>query len=439
MANQAPRPPPTLKRQQSSNLSIEDGDFLWLKQYFTRAEEPAPPPAILPVVGQKHKQDEMPLACLSPHRDASAEDDEEDTGGVKRRRKVGWTNTEDLTILAAVRRIGTQWQRIASQLPGRTADAVRNRWHRLQRTHALGDTEEGRSALDGLLIASGVDPHWCPPELSTQTESVATGTSTSVSEEVCIRGSDHGRQMWTPEEDQKIRDGVSRHGCKWRRIAADLPGRSDSSVRNRWMRLCRESQSAREESLREESVREEAAISDLPFGAQPAAAVAQAGATALAQAPPPARQQLTGSDTADSVAETLVAVPRQASASEDQLLDLDELSASLRESLGIEPRPLGLNESTMVVDLSAFMDAVSGCIEEEQLHFEAVDALQLRAAPSSRPAPPYPAVLRSGSIASAADDASSSSTRRLRLASAAIAVLAVVTVASTVMRHRRQR
>merc|ERR1719502_189032 len=177
MANQAPRPPPTLKRQQSSNLSIEDGDFLWLKQYFTRAEEPAPPPAILPVVGQKHKQDEMPLACLSPHRDASAEDDEEDTGGVKRRRKVGWTNTEDLTILAAVRRIGTQWQRIASQLPGRTADAVRNRWHRLQRTHALGDTEEGRSALDGLLITSGVDPEWCPPELAAQAGSGAAAAS----------------------------------------------------------------------------------------------------------------------------------------------------------------------------------------------------------------------------------------------------------------------
>ena len=73
---------------------------MWLKQYFVA--EAVPPPANLPLVGQKHKQDETPLACLSPHRDASAEDDEDDTGGVKRRRKVGWTNTEDLTILAAV-------------------------------------------------------------------------------------------------------------------------------------------------------------------------------------------------------------------------------------------------------------------------------------------------------------------------------------------------
>ena len=37
---------------------------------------------------------------------------------------------------------------------------MRNRWHRLQKMHTLGDTEEGRSAIDSLLIASGVDPDW---------------------------------------------------------------------------------------------------------------------------------------------------------------------------------------------------------------------------------------------------------------------------------------
>ena len=38
--------------------------------------------------------------------------------------QVGWTSTEDLVILTSVRKLGTQWPRIASQLPGRTADAV---------------------------------------------------------------------------------------------------------------------------------------------------------------------------------------------------------------------------------------------------------------------------------------------------------------------------
>ena len=55
----------------------------------------------------------------------------------KRRRgdgpgKQGWTRQEDATILDTVREVGTKWSRIASQLPGRTDDAVRNRYIRLQ-------------------------------------------------------------------------------------------------------------------------------------------------------------------------------------------------------------------------------------------------------------------------------------------------------------------
>ena len=45
---------------------------------------------------------------------------------------------------------------IAVHLTGRTPDAVRNRWHRLQRTHSLANTEEGNAALDQLLIVAGV-------------------------------------------------------------------------------------------------------------------------------------------------------------------------------------------------------------------------------------------------------------------------------------------
>jgi len=152
----------------------------------------------------------------------------------KRRRKVGWTSTEDLAILATVRRLGTQWPRIAAQLPGRTPDAVRNRWHRLQKTHSLGDSEEGRAALDALLLACGISKDWEPPP-----------DPRGPIDNACIKGSDHGRAMWTAEEDALIEEGVRRFGCKWRQIASSLPGRSDSSVRNRWMRLQKEHASAR--------------------------------------------------------------------------------------------------------------------------------------------------------------------------------------------------
>ena len=83
----------------------------------------------------------------------------------------------------------------------------------------LNDSDEGRSALDSLLVASGIDPEWCPPELAESAN------------EPRVRGADHGRHMWTAQEDRIIEDGVRRFGCKWRQIAALLPNRTDSSVR----------------------------------------------------------------------------------------------------------------------------------------------------------------------------------------------------------------
>ena len=55
-----------------------------------------------------------------------------------------------------------------------------------------------------------------------------------------MRGAAHGRAIWRPAEDALIEEGYLRYGAQWRRIAATLPGRSDSSIRNRWVRLQRE-------------------------------------------------------------------------------------------------------------------------------------------------------------------------------------------------------
>lgn len=85
-------------------------------------------------------------------------------------------------------------------------------------------------ALDALLLACGVERDWA---LSPDQGSQSPHTE-------CIKGSDHGRAMWTQHEDNLIEEGVRRYGLKWRQIAASLPGRSDSSVRNRWMRLQKE-------------------------------------------------------------------------------------------------------------------------------------------------------------------------------------------------------
>jgi len=265
----------------AGDYQIEASDFEWLVGYLNE-EELAPPVPVSPEAplptspsadsapGSLDGVTLKPIEALRPIADSAP------------LRKAEWKPDEDLTILAAFRRLGTQWGRIAASLPDRTADGVRNRWHRLQRRHGLALSDsggDGRRKLDELLDSCGIGPDWMPP-VDPQT----------AEDELHIKGFDHGRTMWTSEEDSIIREGVRLHGFRWRQIAASLPGRSDSSVRNRWRRLEKEpddsfasSGSSSEGEASEPAVR-------LPRKRPRAAGVptAKAGASPLFAAPPAA-------------------------------------------------------------------------------------------------------------------------------------------------------
>jgi hypothetical protein len=91
------------------------------------------------------------------------------------------------------------------------------------------------SALLTLAVTSGtpsVEAPAVPPR-----SLIDTTASLRAAPVVAVSGADHGRARWSAEEDAAIEQGVRRFGCRWRQIAQTLPGRSDSSIRNRWARL----------------------------------------------------------------------------------------------------------------------------------------------------------------------------------------------------------
>ena len=106
-----------------------------------------------------------------------------------------WSEAEDKTIIDCVNSMGQRWRVIAAKLPGRSDDAVRNRWLR------LGSSEPP------------------PPRVRRPP-------------------SERQRHVWSEEEDRIIADAVARMGNKWSHIK-DLLGcqRTEHAIRNRWHRL----------------------------------------------------------------------------------------------------------------------------------------------------------------------------------------------------------
>ena len=104
--------------------------------------------------------------------------------------KLKWSSTEDSMLISMIDKVGHNWKVVATNLSNRTPDSARNRWE--------SDISLPRVARS----------------------------------KVCYRS-------WTVHEDNIVRIGVCLHGYKWRAIASMLTGRTDSSVRNRWNRMCK--------------------------------------------------------------------------------------------------------------------------------------------------------------------------------------------------------
>ena len=208
-----------------------------------------------------------------------------------------WTRAEDEVILQGVASFGYKWRRLASMLPNRSDDAVRNRWHRLEEARKHQEQHlsvtNGAAALAAVGSAAGISGAGTaadvsatlaamnsagapaayagqqtvipPPTAVATNNNTFTGTHQVYKCTKCGQPKKHhvctnpgslpasrtarkqsnalglddkaARLTWTPEEDQIILSFVAAHGPKWVEIAAQLPGRTDHAARNRYHRL----------------------------------------------------------------------------------------------------------------------------------------------------------------------------------------------------------
>ena len=138
-----------------------------------------------------------------------------------------WSTHEDSVIQQGAAG-GLEWDTIAEHLPGRTADATRNRYHRLKK--GIQDNyEPSACAHQSAAAPPFVCRRTCGPELSTIHAPGAWPQLQKKARKNVAR--------WTSTEDEFINEAVRVFGQKWRKLAALMPGRSDSSIRNRWQRL----------------------------------------------------------------------------------------------------------------------------------------------------------------------------------------------------------
>merc|ERR1711924_496391 len=148
-------------------------------------------------------------------------------------------------------------------LPGRSDDAVRNRWNRLKEMGIGNDPPLAAPSAKAAALGEAVAGSTSTPPFSFSSAPMAecdlASTDKFLASSSVVAG-EHGRPSatcsavpgekhvaserekpervsWSRAEDETILRGVSGLGHKWNKISEQLPGRTDHAIRNRFHRL----------------------------------------------------------------------------------------------------------------------------------------------------------------------------------------------------------
>jgi hypothetical protein len=148
------------------------------------------------------------------------------------KRKMGkWTAEEDAKLTSAVQKHGNYWVFVAMLVPGRNNKDCRSRWvNSLNISRKMGKwTPEEDAKLTSAVTKYGKD--WFAAA------ALVSGRNNKDCRSRWVNNLNISRKMgkWTPEEDAKMTDAVTKYGKDWPRVATLVPGRTNLQCRERWM------------------------------------------------------------------------------------------------------------------------------------------------------------------------------------------------------------